>query len=97
MILYVSQASLPFQNVLLNPNVVNRSRETRLFMRFSDQRVTQFSDCMPTKVSYLKPLQLTTRLLNCGFPGKNKCRHSNLMHMLSHCSSNTQNSASSLL
>ena len=49
----MSQALLAIQNILQNSNIFNGSRETVLFMPFSDKKVTQFSGFLPTAVSYL--------------------------------------------
>ena len=50
----MSHALLAIQNILQNLNIFYRSRETVLFMRFGDKKVTQFSSFPLTSVSYRK-------------------------------------------
>ena len=49
----MSLALLGFQNMLQNSNIFDSSQETVLFTPFGDGKVTQFSDFLPTSVSYL--------------------------------------------
>ena len=49
----MSLALLAIQNILQNSNIFDRSQETVLFTPFGDGKVTQFSDFLPTAVSYL--------------------------------------------
>ena len=50
----VPQVMLAILNSLQNSNVVNRSRDTVLFMPFNDQNVTQFWGFMPSRADSLK-------------------------------------------
>ena len=50
----MSQALLAIQKILQSSNIFNISRETVNFTPLGYKKVTQFSDFLPTLVSYLK-------------------------------------------
>ena len=64
----MSQTLLAMYNILQNPNIFNRSRETVLSIPFGDEKVTQFLGFPPTSVSHLKLCILRMNIYLCADP-----------------------------